>query len=71
MLALAGKRQQILMAAIPISYAGKAIMKITAIQMALDYKTDLEAKKSILSLKALFVNLLKCFKMTINTAEVR
>ena len=35
MLGLAGKRQQIFMAAIPTSYPGKAIMKITAILITL------------------------------------
>jgi hypothetical protein len=60
--ALAGKRQQIFMAAAPTSYPGKTIMKITAFQVTLDYLPDIGAKKSILSLIALFVNLLKGFK---------
>ena len=51
--------------------AGKTVKQVTTIQVTLDYPTDIRAKKSILSLKAFFVNLLKWFKAVFNTLKIR
>ena len=69
--ALAGKRQQIFMTAVFAAHTGKTIMEITAIQITQDYLTDIRAKKSILSVKSVFIYLLKCFKIVLNALVVR
>jgi hypothetical protein len=69
--ALARKCQQIFMAAVIASDAGKTATQVTTIQVTLDYLTDIRAKKSILSLKALYVNLLKWFKVVFNTLKIK
>jgi hypothetical protein len=69
--ALARKCQQIFMAAVTASDAGKTVTQVTTIQVTLDYPTDIRAKKSILALKALYVNLLKWFKVVFNTLKIR
>ena len=59
------------MPTVTASDAGKTVKQVTTIQVTLDYPTDIRAKKSILSLKAFFVNLLKWFKVVFNTLKIR
>jgi hypothetical protein len=68
--ALARKRQQIFMPAISTSHPGKTIMQITAVQVTLDYSSNIRSEKTILSLKSVFIYLLKYFKVLFNALVV-
>ena len=53
------------------THTGKTMMEITAIQITLDYLTDIRPEKPILPLETIFIDLLKCFEMILNTPIVR
>ena len=52
------------------THTGKTMMEITAIQITLDYLTDIRPEKPILPLETIFIDLLKCFEMIFNTPIV-
>lgn len=61
--ALAGKCEEIFMAAVFALNADKAVVQIPAIQIPVDDLLDIGAKKSILPFKPCLVDLEKGFKM--------
>jgi len=68
---LTRKCQKILMAAVSTFHTSKAIVQDTAIKIAIDNLSHIRPEKAILSFKALFIDLFKCFKMVFNTAIIR
>ena len=67
----ARKCQKILTPAVSRFHTSKAIVQDTAIKIAIDHLSHIRSEKAILPFKALFIDLLKCFKMNFNTAIIR
>jgi hypothetical protein len=63
MAALAGKGQEVLVAAVFASHAGETVVEITAVQIPINDFLDIGAEKSIEPFKPLFIDLNKGFKM--------
>ena len=66
MAALTGKCQQILMAAVFTLHTGKAVVQITAVQIAVNDLLEIGAVESVLPLKLFLIDLDKGFKMIFN-----
>ena len=65
--ALTREGQKILVAAIPASDPGKAVMEDAAIEVTVNDRFDIRKKKAILFGKTVVVDLLKSLKMILNT----
>ena len=70
MAALARKCRQIFMAAVFTFHTGKAIVQITAIEIATDYLLDIGPSESVLPGEILIKDLEKGFKIIFNAAVV-
>jgi hypothetical protein len=63
MAALAGKCQQIFMAAIFAAYSGKTVLQITAVQVTVDHLFDIRPPESVISGKPVIINLCEGFEI--------
>ena len=52
-------------------HTGKAIVQDTVIKIAINHRSHIRYEKSILPLKALFINLFKSLKVIFNTPIIR
>jgi hypothetical protein len=64
------KSKQILMAAIPASYPGKTVFQNAPIQIAVYDLLNVGSQKTVLPCEPLIIDLLKCFKMVLNTLVI-
>ena len=53
------------------SDTGKSIVRNSTVKIAVNHLSHISPEKAILSFKALFIDLFKCFKMVFNTAIIR
>jgi hypothetical protein len=68
---LARKCQQKFMTTVFTSDTGKSIVRNSTVKIAINHLSHIGPEKSILSFKALFIDLFKSFKMVFNIAIVR
>ncbi len=68
--ALAGKRQQVFMAAVFACHAGKAMLQISAVKITIDYLFDIGPPKAILSGKVFVVGLNEGFKVILDVMVI-
>jgi hypothetical protein len=68
--ALAGECQQIFVSAVFAFYAGKPVVQITAIEVAVDYLLDIGPPESVLPGEMLVIDLDKGPKIVLYTAVV-
>ena len=69
--AFAGKCQEILMAAVRASDAGKSVVEDTALQIPINNLSHIGSKKPILPLKPILIDLLECLEMIFNSTDSR
>lgn len=62
MTTLTRKCQEVFMSTVLTSYSCKSVMQDTAIKITIDNLSHIRPEKAILSFKALFIDLFKCFK---------
>jgi len=68
--AFAGKCQEILVAALLASDAGKSIMEVTAVEIPVNDLLDIRTEKAIPFFKPLLVDLSECLEMVFNAPVV-
>jgi hypothetical protein len=71
MTTLTRKCQEVFMSTVLTSYSCKSVMQDTAIKITIDNLSHIRPEKAILSFKALFIDLFKCFKMVFDTTIIR
>jgi hypothetical protein len=70
MAALAGKCQQVFMAAVVTSYTGKAVAQIAAIQVTINHLFDIRPPEAVISGKPVIINLYEAFKVILHAGII-
>jgi hypothetical protein len=70
MAALAGKGEQIFMAAVRTPYAGKPVMQVAAVKIPVDHFPHIRAEESVTPAELLAINLFKRLKVIFNTLVI-
>jgi hypothetical protein len=69
--ALAGKRQQVFMAAIRTSHPGKSQVQVPAVQIPVNHVPDIGPEKPVLVLIVVIPDHLQVFKMILHALKIR
>ena len=70
MAALAGKCQQVFVAAVITSDTGKSMSKIAAVKIAADHLFDIRPPEAVISGKPVIINLYEAFKVILHAGII-